>query len=82
MCRGLPGRVVATNDYVATVRFWGEERTVRLELAEEPVAPGDWVLCNLGFVVRHIPKEDLEEVLALYEGAAGELRELRPTAAE
>jgi len=67
MCLGVPGRVVEVNGLVATVDFWGVRRQVRLELADEPVAPGDYILNHVGFAIRRIPEEDIEGTLALYE---------------
>ncbi len=67
MCRGLPGRVLSVDGSLAMVDFWGTERSVRLELADEPLEPGDHVLCHLGFAIHRIPPEDVVELLALYD---------------
>mgnify|MGYP006381651401 CR=1 FL=1 len=42
MCLGVPGRIVSVQDLVATVDFWGVRREVRLDIVDEPVAPGDY----------------------------------------
>jgi len=67
MCLGVPGKVVEVNGFVATVDFWGARRQIRLELADEPVAPGDYVLNHVGYAIRRIPPEEIGETLALYE---------------
>jgi hydrogenase expression/formation protein HypC len=67
MCLGVPGRVVSVEGLVATVDFWGVRRAVRLELVDEPVAPGDYVLNHVGFAIRRIPEEDIQGTLDLYE---------------
>jgi len=67
MCLGVPGRVVAVDDIVATVDFFGVERQVSLQIVDEPVAPGDYVLNHVGFAIRRIPPDEIEETLALYE---------------
>ena len=67
MCLGVPGKVVAVDGYVATVDFWGVRRQIRLEIVDEPVAPGDYILNHVGFAIRRIPEEDIAETLALYE---------------
>ncbi len=67
MCLGVPGRVVAVDGLVAMVDFWGVERTVRLDVVDEPVAPGDYVLNHVGFAIRRIPETEIAETLALYE---------------
>jgi hydrogenase expression/formation protein HypC len=66
MCLGVPGRVLEVNGLVATVDFWGVRRQVRLEIVDEPVAPGDYVLNHVGFAIRRIPAEEIGETLALY----------------
>jgi hydrogenase expression/formation protein HypC len=67
MCLGVPGRVVEVRGNVATVDFWGVRRDVRLDVVDEPVAPGDYVLNHVGFAIRRIPEDDVAETLALYE---------------
>lgn len=67
MCLGVPGRVIEVHDLVALVDFFGVRRQVRLELVDEPVAPGDYILNHVGYAIRRIPEEDIEGTLALYE---------------
>jgi hydrogenase expression/formation protein HypC len=67
MCLGVPGRIVSVEGLVATVDFWGVRRQVRLELVDEPVQPGDYILNHVGFAIRRIPEEDIEGTLDLYE---------------
>lgn len=67
MCLGVPGRVIEIDGVIATVDFFGVQRQVSLQVVDEPVALGDYVLNHVGFAIRRIPPEDLEETLALYE---------------
>ena len=67
MCLAVPGRVVAVSGDVADVDFWGVRRQVRLELVDEPVGPGDYVLNHVGYAIRRIPEADIAGTLALYE---------------
>jgi hydrogenase expression/formation protein HypC len=67
MCLGVPGRVVEVNGITAVVDFFGVQRTVRLELVDRPVAPGDYVLNHVGYAIRRIPEDDIAGTLALYE---------------
>jgi hydrogenase expression/formation protein HypC len=67
MCLGVPGRVLEVRGNLAQVDFFGVCREVRLELADEPVAPGDYILNHVGFAIRRIPPGDVEMTLALYE---------------
>jgi hydrogenase expression/formation protein HypC len=67
MCLGVPGRIVDINGLVAVVDFWGMRREVRLELVDQPVAIGDYILNHVGYAIRRIPEADIEGTLALYE---------------
>ena len=67
MCLGVPGKIIAINGSMATVDFWGVRREVCIDIVDEPVAIGDYVLNHVGFAIRRIPPETIEETLALYE---------------
>jgi len=67
MCLGVPGRVVSIDGDVAQVDFWGVQKPIRLDVIDEPPAPGDYILNHVGFAIRRIPPEDIEATLALYE---------------
>jgi hydrogenase expression/formation protein HypC len=67
MCLGVPGRIVAIDGFVATVDFWGVQRQVRLEVVDEPVQPGDYILNHVGYAIRRIPESEIAATLALYE---------------
>jgi hydrogenase expression/formation protein HypC len=67
MCLGVPGKVVAVDGMVATVDFWGVRKQVRLEVVDEAVQPGDYILNHVGYAIRRIPDEEIDATLALYE---------------
>jgi hydrogenase expression/formation protein HypC len=67
MCLGIPGRVVAVHDTCATVDFWGLQKEIRLDIVDEPVQPGDYILNHVGYAIRRIPPGEVEATLALYE---------------
>jgi len=67
MCLGVPGLVVEVEELTAVVDFWGVRRRVRLELVDEPVHVGDYVLNHVGFAIRRIPPEDVALTLQMYE---------------
>ena len=73
MCLGVPGRVVEVAGMVARVDFWGVEREVRLDVVDQAVEPGDYVLNHVGFAIRRIPEEEIAETLALYDQILEEL---------
>jgi hydrogenase expression/formation protein HypC len=67
MCLGVPGKIIDINGSMATVDFWGVRRQVNLDIVDEPVQPGDYILNHVGFAIRRIPEESIAETLALYE---------------
>jgi hydrogenase expression/formation protein HypC len=67
MCLGVPGKVVEVSGAVAIVDFWGVRREVRLDIVDETVQPGDYVLNHVGYAIRKIPTVEIEATLALYE---------------
>jgi hydrogenase expression/formation protein HypC len=67
MCLGVPGRIVEVDGLVATVDFWGVRRRVRLDVVDEPVHPGDYILNHVGYAIRRIPTAEISATLALYE---------------
>ena len=67
MCLGVPGKVIEIDGAVALVDFWGVRKHVRLDVVDEPVSVGDYVLNHVGYAIRRIPAQQVEETLALYE---------------
>lgn len=74
MCLGVPGLVVEVDGLTATVDFWGIRRQVRLDVVDQEVFPGDYILNHVGFAIRRIPAEEIGETLALYETLLAEAR--------
>jgi hydrogenase expression/formation protein HypC len=67
MCLGVPGKVIEVDGLLATVDFWGVRRLIRLEVVDEPVQPGDYILNHVGYAIRRIPPAEIDATLALYE---------------
>ena len=67
MCLGVPGRVLEVRGGIARVDFFGVQRDTRLDLVDEPVVAGDYILNHVGFAIRRIATDDIAETLALYE---------------
>jgi hydrogenase expression/formation protein HypC len=59
--------VITIDGPIAQVDFWGVRKQVRLDVVDEPVAVGDYVLNHVGYAIRRIPAEQVEATLALYE---------------
>lgn len=67
MCLGVPGKVLAIDGLNATVDFFGVKKELRLDIVDEPVAVGDYVLNHVGFAIRRIPPDEVQETLALFD---------------
>lgn len=71
MCLGIPGQVVEVladyDDQLALVDVQGARRRINLgllDLDQEPLSPGDWVLIHMGFAMEHIDEAAAREALA------------------
>ncbi len=67
MCLGVPGKVLAIDGLSATVDFFGVKKELRLDIVDQPVQVGDYVLNHVGFAIRRIPPEEVGETLALFD---------------
>ena len=77
MCLGVPGKVMEIDGMLATVDFFGVRREVRLDVVDEPVAPGDYILNHVGFAIRRIPEERDRGHAGALRGAARARRQPR-----
>ncbi|MFH1070133.1 MAG: HypC/HybG/HupF family hydrogenase formation chaperone [Candidatus Glassbacteria bacterium] len=71
MCLGIPGRVEEVDGGQARVSFGGAVRGVSLDLLDEPVATGDYVLVHAGFALERIDEREALETLDLLREALG-----------
>lgn len=67
MCLGVPGRILAIDGMNASVDFFGVKKELRLDIVDEPVQVGDYVLNHVGFAIRRIPESEVQETLALFD---------------
>ncbi len=67
MCLGVPGKVLAIEGLNATVDIFGVKKELRLDIVDEPVQVGDYVLNHVGFAIRRIPPEEVQETIALFD---------------
>jgi hydrogenase expression/formation protein HypC len=70
MCLGIPGQVIELLEgyggQLALVDVSGATRKINigmLDLDEQDLAPGDWVLIHMGFAVERIDAAGAEEAL-------------------
>ncbi len=68
MCLSVPSKVVEIRqDNTAVVEAFGAKRVVSLDLLEEEVFVGDWVLVHVGFALQKIDEDYALESLKLFE---------------
>jgi hydrogenase expression/formation protein HypC len=67
MCLAIPGKVVqrvAGDPRFAVVEVLKVRRVINVDLlADEPLAPGDWVLIHVGFAMTRISEEAAQDQL-------------------
>ena len=70
MCLGIPGRVVEMLEgyagQLALVDVSGAHRKINigmLELDQQDLSPGDWVLIHMGFAVERVTATKAEEAM-------------------
>jgi hydrogenase expression/formation protein HypC len=69
MCLGIPGEVIELHPEqpdLAKVNVSGVRRMINIGLlADDPPAPGDWVLIHVGFAMSKISEFDAAEQMRL-----------------
>jgi hydrogenase expression/formation protein HypC len=76
MCLSIPSRVTEIDENNnATVETLGVLRKVSLDLIDEKVDIGDFVLIHVGFAMSKISEHEAKESLALYEEIAAKMRD-------
>ncbi len=74
MCYAIPGQVVALCGRIATVEYFGERRKAYNEFPSLRV--GDFVYAQGGFVIKVVPPEEAQEILATWKETFFELQEV------
>lgn len=75
MCLGVPGQIVSIHGRTATVDFWGTRKPVKLDLLEQTVAAGDFIIDHAGYAIRRIEPDQVVDTLAMYETVLAEAGE-------
>lgn len=68
MCLSVPSRVVEIKeDNTAVVEVFGARRLISLDLLQEEIGVGDWVLVHVGFAIQKLDPDYALESLRLFE---------------
>jgi len=65
MCIAFPGKILTIDqDNFAIIDISGTRREVSLDIVDEPVAVGDYVICHAGYAIQRIDEEVALEKLS------------------
>lgn len=65
MCIAIPGRVISiSEDNMALIEVFGSKREVSLDLLDEPVNVGDYLVCHAGYAIQRLDEDVALEKLA------------------
>lgn len=67
MCLAIPGEVLEVDGDRARAEFWDVEKWVRIDIVDDDVEVGDYVLNHAGFAIRKLPEDQVEQTLEIYE---------------
>ena len=73
LCLAFPAKVIEIKDSLAKVELSGVTRDVSLMLLPETKL-GDYVLVHAGFAMQIVQKQEVDEMLALFDEMDGALR--------
>ncbi|MCQ2886514.1 HypC/HybG/HupF family hydrogenase formation chaperone [Helicobacter pylori] len=75
MCLAIPSKVIAINDNVAILETLGVQREASLDLMDESVKVGDYVLLHIGYVMSKIDEKEALESIELYQEMIAKMNE-------
>lgn len=68
MCLAIPSKIVEIRDNnMVLVDTLGVQREASLDLLDEEVRVGEWVLLHIGYVMSKIDEQSARESLRLYD---------------
>jgi hydrogenase expression/formation protein HypC len=66
MCIAFPGKIISVDENnFAVIDISGTRREVSLDLVDDEVALGDYVICHAGYAIHRVDELQAEESLAL-----------------
>ena len=69
MCLGIPMKIQEIDDNVAKAVLSGTTRLVYLDVLDEEVHVGDYVIVHTGFAIHKIDEKEAKETLTLFKEA-------------
>src|SRR3989338_1685912 len=65
MCYSIPGKLIAVEDNVGVINYFGEKRKAIIDLSN--VSVGDYVYAQGGVIISKIPEKEAEEILEFWK---------------
>ncbi|MEI6124953.1 MAG: HypC/HybG/HupF family hydrogenase formation chaperone [Pseudomonadota bacterium] len=66
MCIGFPGKIISIDEHnTAVIDIGGTRREASLDIVDENVAIGDYVICHAGFAIHKVDEQLAQEKLEL-----------------
>lgn len=77
MCLAIPSKVISIDKTknTATIETLGVQREASLDLMQEEVTLGDYVLLHIGYIMSKIDEQDALESLKLYQEMIDQMEE-------
>ncbi len=77
MCLSIPSKIIKIDkeNNIATVDTMGVQRNASLDLIDQEIKIGDYVLLHIGFAMNKIDEKDAIESLKLYQKMIDEMEE-------
>lgn len=77
MCLSIPSKIKSIDEEMnmCVVDTMGVERSASLDLIDQPVEVGDYVLLHIGFAMNKIDEEDALESLKVYQEIIDKMEE-------
>lgn len=77
MCLAIPSKVISINNQtnMAVLDTLGVQREASLDLMQDDVSVGEFVLLHVGYVMGKIDEEDAKESLKLYAQMVAAMQE-------
>ncbi len=68
MCIGFPGKILSINEEnIAVIDVGGTQREASLDLVDEDVAVGDYVICHAGFAIHRVDEDAARDKLSMLQ---------------
>ena len=69
MCLGIPMQIREIDGNVATAVLSGTTRRIYLDVLDEEIKAGDYVIVHAGFAIHRIDEQEAKETLDLFQEA-------------